>query len=105
MALCVWRRAQQFVHAMRRGVEAAREALGVGVRIGEDAAQRFVALCERPGGAEGERRFVLAPFAVLAEHGFGARALGAAALDAVCPPAERAVFAEDEGLRASGCSG
>lgn len=102
MALCVWRRLQQFVHAMRCGVQRAREALGVGVRIGEDAAQRFVALGERPGGAEGERRFVFQPFAVLAEHRFGAHALGAAALGAVCTPAERAVFAEDEGLRAFG---
>ena len=62
------RRAQRFGQTMRRRVKAPRETARVGGRIVEDADQRLVPLCQRPGGAEARFRFVLDPKPVLAEE-------------------------------------
>lgn len=81
---------------MRRGMQAAREALREGARIVEGAQQRFVTRGERTGGAEDLWLLMHAPFAVLAEDGRVTIAVGACGVETGwtwrCT-----VFAEDEG--------
>ena len=60
--------AERFFQPMRCGVQAAREALGVGGGCVEDAQQRLVSFSQRPSGAEVERRLGVNPWAILAKH-------------------------------------